>query len=249
LGRRASCWGSPRDGCGAGAPAPSRAGGLAAGSGRLQRRVQSARPHQPGERRRAKIICSGAFECATHDSVEGGAWLDQTAYLQAHFVDTEEAPILSGDVALHRDGAFVGQSNIAFVAPGDGLDLGFGADDKIKIQRAPVNRKENEPTWYNQSKIETREFKTTVKNLHDFPVKVQVIDRLPISENTAITVEMLPTTTAPTEKQVGDKRGVMSWTLDLAPNEAKDIRLAYRMKWPADRDVALGGAPISAQGE
>jgi uncharacterized protein (TIGR02231 family) len=175
--------------------------------------------------------------------------LDQTAYLQAHFVDTEEAPILPGEVALHRDGAFVGESRIAFVAPGDGIDLGFGADDKIKIQRAPVNRKENEPTWYNQSKIETREFKTTVKNLHDFAVKVQVIDRLPISENTAITVEMLSTTTTPTEKQVGDKRGVMSWTLDLAPNEAKDIRLAYRMKWPSDRDVALGGAPLSAQGE
>ena len=175
--------------------------------------------------------------------------LDQTAYLQAHFIDAEEAPILPGAVSLHRDGAFVGESRIGFTAPGDGLDLGFGADDKIKIQRAPVNRKENEPTWYNQTKIETREFKTTVKNLHDFPVKVQVIDRLPISENTAITVEMLPITTPPTEKQVADRRGVMSWTLDLAPNEAKDIRLAYRLKWPADRDVTLGGAPIGGNGQ
>ena len=169
---------------------------------------------------------------------------DQTAYLQAHIVDTEDAPLLAGDVSLHRDGAFVGQSRIKFVAPGDALDLGFGADDKIKVQRAPVNRKENEPTWFNQSKIETREFKTTVKNLHAFPVKVQVIDQLPVSENTAITVELSPVTTAPTEKQVGDKRGVMSWTLDLAPGEAKDIRFAYRLKWPADHDIAIDGAPI-----
>jgi uncharacterized protein (TIGR02231 family) len=174
---------------------------------------------------------------------------DATAYLQAHFVNAEDAPLLSGEVALHRDGAFVGQSRIGFVAPGDGLDLGFGADDKIKIQRAPVNRKENEPTWYNQSKIETREFKTIVKNLHDSPVKVQVIDQVPVSENTAITVEVLPATTPPTERQVADKRGVMSWTLDLAPSEAKDVRLAYRLKWPADRDVILGGAPIGGVGQ
>jgi hypothetical protein len=160
-----------------------------------------------------------------------------------HFTDPEEAPLLAGEVALHRDGAFVGLGRIAFVAPGDGLDLGFGADDKVKIQRAPVNRRENEPAWYNQSKIETREFKTSVKNLHDFPVKVQLIDQLPISENTAISVDLLPTTTPPTEKQVGDRRGVMSWTLDLNPGEAKDIRLAYRMKWPADRAVMLDGAP------
>ena len=175
--------------------------------------------------------------------------LDQTAYLQAHFIDTEDAPLLPGDVSLHRDGAFVGQSRIAFVAPGDGLDLGFGGDDKIKILRAPVNRKENEPTWFNQSKVETREFKTTIKNLHDFPVKVQVVDQLPISQNTAITVEMLPATTPPTEKQVADKPGVMSWTLDLAPGEAKDIRLAYRMKWPADRAVILGGALLGQNGQ
>jgi uncharacterized protein (TIGR02231 family) len=174
--------------------------------------------------------------------------LDPTAYLQAHFVDAEDAPLLPGEVALHRDGAFVGESRIGFVAPGDGLDLGFGADDKIKIQRAPVNRKENEPTWYNQSKIETREFKTVVKNLHDSPVKVQVIDQVPVSENTAITVEVLPATTPPTEKQVADKRGVMSWTLDLAPSEAKDIRLAYRLRWPADRDVIVGAAPIGGGG-
>jgi uncharacterized protein (TIGR02231 family) len=169
---------------------------------------------------------------------------DQTAYLQAHFVDTEDAPLLTGDVALHRDGAFVGQSRLSFVAPGDSVDLGFGADDKIKVQRAPVNRKENEPTWFNQSKIETREFKTTVKNLHAFPVKVQVIDQLPVSDNTAISVEMSTMTTPPTEKQVGDKRGVMSWTLDLAPGESKDIHFAYKLKWPADHDIMIGGEPV-----
>jgi uncharacterized protein (TIGR02231 family) len=169
--------------------------------------------------------------------------LDPTAYLQAHFVNAEEAPLLPGEVSLHRDGAFIGQSRIGFVAPGDGLDLGFGADDQIKIQRAPINRKENEPTWFNQSKIETREFKTTVKSLHTFPVKVQVIDQIPVSENTAITVDMLPATTPPTEKQIADKRGVIGWMLDLAPSESKDIRLAYRLKWPADREIAIGAAP------
>jgi uncharacterized protein (TIGR02231 family) len=174
--------------------------------------------------------------------------LDQSAYLEAHLTDDGDAPLLPGEVALHRDDMFVGRGRLGFVAPGDGVDLGFGADDKIKITRAPVNRKENEPTWYNQTKIEIREFKTSIKNLHDFPVKVQVIDQLPYSENTAITVELLPATTAPTEKQVGDKRGVMSWTLDLQPGESKDVHLAYRLKWPADRDVTIGGVAYPSSG-
>jgi uncharacterized protein (TIGR02231 family) len=167
--------------------------------------------------------------------------LDQTAYLEAHVTNDGDAPLLAGEVSLHRDDMFVGRGRIGFVAPGDAVDFGFGADDKIKVTRAPVNRKENEPSWYNQAKIETREFKTTIKNLHDFPVKIQVLDQAPYSENTAITAELLPSTTTPTEKQVGDKRGVMSWTLDLQPGESKDVHLAYRLKWPADRDVTIGG--------
>jgi len=176
-------------------------------------------------------------------SVKTAPSVDPTAYIEAHFVDSEDAPLLPGAVALTRDGVFVGEGRVAFVAPGDGADLGFGGDDKVKVDRAPVNRKENEPTWYNQTKIETREFLTTVKNLHAFPVKVQVIDRMPVSENTAIAVDLAPATTAPTDKQIGDKRGVMGWTLDLKPGETKDVRLAYRMKWPADHEVTIVDAP------
>jgi uncharacterized protein (TIGR02231 family) len=179
-------------------------------------------------------------------AVKTAPGIDPTAYIQAHFVDAEDAPILAGEVALLRDGAFVGQSRIGFVAPGDGVDLGFGGDDKIKVQRAPVNRKENDPTWYNQTKIETREFTTSIKNLHGFPIKVQVIDQMPVSENVAISVDLSPATTPPTEKQVGDKRGVMGWTLDLKPGESKDIRFAYRLKWPADREIMIDGAPLAA---
>ncbi|MBV8849198.1 MAG: mucoidy inhibitor MuiA family protein [Methylobacteriaceae bacterium] len=165
--------------------------------------------------------------------------LDPTAYIEGHFTNDDDAPILPGDVRVRRDNTFVGTGHVGLVAPGDALDLGFGADDKVKVTRVPVRRKENEPTWLGQTKTETREFKTSVKNLHDFPVRVTVIDQVPISENTAISVEQLPQTTQPTEKQVADKRGVMSWTFDLAPGDSKDIRLAYRMKWPGDRDVVM----------
>jgi uncharacterized protein (TIGR02231 family) len=165
--------------------------------------------------------------------------LDPTAYIESHFVNEDDAPILPGEVRVRRDGTFVGTGRVGLVAPGDALDLGSGADDKVKVTRVPVRRKENEPTWFGQTKTEAREFKTTVKNLHDFAARVSVIDQLPVSENTAISIEQLPQTTTPTEKQVADKRGVMSWTFDLAPGESKDIRLAYRMKWPAEREVVI----------
>ena len=165
--------------------------------------------------------------------------LDDTAYLSAAFVNEEEAALLPGVVAIHRDGVYVGLGRIGLTAPGDSVDLGFGADERIKVTRVPLKRKENDPTWINSAKTETRDFKTVVRNLHDFPVRTTVIDQIPISENNAIVIEQLSTTTPPTDKSVADKRGVMAWTYDLKPNEMKEIRLSYRMKWPADREVVF----------
>jgi uncharacterized protein (TIGR02231 family) len=163
--------------------------------------------------------------------------LDPRAFLSVHYVNGEEAPLLPGAVALYRDGAMIGQGQLPLVAPHEAGDLGFGPDERVTVQRAPVKRKENEPSWFGQTKVETREFKTIVRNLHDFPIQAVVTDQTPYSENTAITVELLQQTTPPSEKDPDGKRGLLRWRFDLAPAATKEITLAYRLKWPADRDV------------
>ncbi|MFO1183766.1 MAG: mucoidy inhibitor MuiA family protein [Bauldia sp.] len=169
--------------------------------------------------------------------------LDDTAYLQARIKNEEEAPLLAGTVNILRDGGFVGTGRIAFTATGDTTDLGFGADDRVKVTRVPVRRKENEPTIFGSTKTEQREFRTTIKNLHPFAIKVSVVDQIPISENSAIVIDQLPATTPPTEKIVNDRRGVMGWTFDLQPGETKALTLAYRMRWPADRAIVIQTVP------
>lgn len=171
--------------------------------------------------------------------------LEETAYLEATFTHEEAAPLLPGAVALHRDGTYIGRGRLGLVAPGDKVELGFGADDKLKVSRAPVRRRENEPTWLGQTRTDLREFRTVVKSLHTQPVKVTVTERIPFSESTAITVESIAAqTTPPTEKQVGDKRGVSAWTFDLAPGAEKEIKVAYRIKWPGDREVTYAQQPL-----
>ncbi|PPQ39926.1 conserved hypothetical protein [Rhodoblastus acidophilus] len=167
--------------------------------------------------------------------------LDPRAFLSAHFVNGEEAPLLPGPVTLYRDGAMIGQGALKLIASQEGADLGFGPDERVTVTRSPVKRKENEPSWYGQTKTETRDYKTVLRNLHDFPVALLAMDQTPYSETNAITVELLPQTTQGADKDPEGKRGLLEWRLTLAPNESKELRLAYRMKWPADREVI--GAP------
>jgi uncharacterized protein (TIGR02231 family) len=165
--------------------------------------------------------------------------LDPTAYLEASFVQSEDAPLLPGRISICRDGMFVGQGKMAAAGKDEKVRLGFGADDKVKIERVVLKRNEGSSGLIVTSKVDERAFKTSVRNGHDFPIKVAIEDKLPVSENDEIAVELLPSSTPPTTTNLHDKRGVLEWAFEVKPGEAKDINFAWRMRWPKDKGVVM----------
>lgn len=165
--------------------------------------------------------------------------LDPTAYLEASFVQNEDAPLLPGRLSIYRDGMFVGQGKMAAAGKDEKVQLGFGADDKVKIERSVLKRNEGSSGLIVTSKVDERAFKTSVRNGHDFPIKVAIEDQLPVSENDEIAVELLSSSTPPTTTNLHDKRGVLEWAIEVKPGEAKDINFAWRMRWPKDKGVVM----------
>lgn len=166
--------------------------------------------------------------------------LDPTAFLEASFKQTDDTTLLPGKVAIYRDGVFVGRGKLSASAKDDIVRLGFGADDKVKVERAVLKRNEGSAgLLLTTSKTDERAFKTTVRNGHDFPIHVAIEDQLPVSENDEIVIEMLPATTPPTAKDIRDKRGVLEWSFDAKPGEVKDINFAWRVRWPKDKSMVI----------
>ncbi|MGY4573551.1 mucoidy inhibitor MuiA family protein [Bradyrhizobium sp. USDA 3256] len=166
--------------------------------------------------------------------------IDPTAFLEASFVQADDAPLLPGQVSIYRDGIFVGRSRMATAAKDETVRLGFGADDKVKIERTVVKRNEGSAGLIvTTSKTDERAFKTTVRNGHDFPIKVAIQDQLPVSENDDIVVEMLPSSTPATTTNLRDKRGVLEWAFEAKAGEVRDINFAWRMRWPKDKGVVM----------
>lgn len=165
--------------------------------------------------------------------------LDPTAFLEASFRQTDDTTLLPGKVAIYRDGVFVGRGKLTGSVKDDIVRLGFGADDKVKVERTVLKRNEGSAGLIVTSKTDERAFKTTVRNGHDFPIHVAIEDQLPVSENDEIAVEMLPATTPPTAKDIRDKRGVLEWSFDAKPGEVKDINFAWRVRWPKDKSMVI----------
>jgi len=166
--------------------------------------------------------------------------MDPTAFLEASFKQTDDATLLPGKVAIYRDGVFVGRGKLSASAKDDIVRLGFGADDKVKIERAVLKRNEGSAgLLVTTSKTDERLFKTTIRNGHDFPIKVAIEDQLPVSESEDIVVEMLPATTPPTASNIRDRRGVLEWSFDAKPGETRDINFAWRIRWPKDKSMVI----------
>jgi uncharacterized protein (TIGR02231 family) len=173
-------------------------------------------------------------------AVRSAPVLDPTGFLEASFKQNEDAPLLPGRVAIYRDGAFVGRGRMAGASKDETVRLGFGADDKVKIERSVLKRNEGSAGMIvTTSKTDERSFKTSVRNGHDFPIRIAIEDQLPVSENEEIQVEMLPSTTPPTATNLRDKRGVLEWAFEAKPGEARDIAFAWRVRWPKDKGVVM----------
>jgi uncharacterized protein (TIGR02231 family) len=163
--------------------------------------------------------------------------LAETAFLQASFKHAEDAPLLPGRVSIYRDGVFVGRSPMALAAKDEAVRLGFGADEKVKVARAVVRRLEGTAGLIGSSRTDEREFKTTIRNAHEFPIRVAIEDQLPVSEIEDIQVEMLPVSTQPTARDLRDRRGVMEWAFEAKPGETREIKFGWRVRWPKDKAV------------
>lgn len=164
---------------------------------------------------------------------------EQKAYLYAKVAMARGAPILPGQVSLFRDATFVGSGRLPLLAPGEEHELGFGADDAVRVRHTVVEEKRAETGLISASKTDTRNYKITVKNQHERAIAVTVLDQIPVSQNNDIKVELLGKS-APSKQNVDDKRGVLAWEMTLAPDEEKAVEFGYRTTWPAAKRITYG---------
>ncbi|HFC04242.1 MAG TPA: mucoidy inhibitor MuiA family protein [Rhizobiales bacterium] len=163
--------------------------------------------------------------------------LDQTAYLTAKFTLKGGAPYLPGTVLLSRDGVYLGRGHLPLLNPDEEHKLSFGRDDFVKVKRTRVAQKAGESGFVSRTKEDTRKFVTTVKNLHDFPIKVVVNDFIPYATHEDITVKMTPDSTKPTKTNVDKKRGILAWEKTVDAKAEYIIKFGYTVSWPGKMQI------------
>ncbi|MCK5797891.1 MAG: mucoidy inhibitor MuiA family protein, partial [Deltaproteobacteria bacterium] len=137
-------------------------------------------------------------------------------------------PFLPGKVALYQDGAFLGLTDIAFIAEGETFSLFLSVADHLKLSRK-MDRKRSSLVRRRRNKMQVA-FVVTVENLSSKETEVALADRIPVSENKEIRIDHVRIT----GRAKPNSRGLLRWKLKLKPKEKRQFRIAYRIEYPAE---------------
>jgi uncharacterized protein (TIGR02231 family) len=164
--------------------------------------------------------------------------VSRSAFLEATFKFEREVPWGAGELQLYRDGAFVGAANTPGLLPGADIRLPFGADDRIRIESHDEPAQSGTRGILGGQMVEEHRRNFDVTSFHGAPIVLELIDRIPVSQNAAIKVEYLKDATPATTRDLDGKTGILLWKLKLTPRERATVKQHYSVGYPKGQRVA-----------
>ncbi|CAA9195409.1 hypothetical protein FLA105534_00637 [Flavobacterium bizetiae] len=160
--------------------------------------------------------------------------VENEAFLLAEIADYSKYNLLRGEANIIFEGMYVGKTFIEPNQTSDTLNLSMGRDKKVSIKREKVADKSG-TKFLSTKKEQTFTFDITVRNNKKEAVELLLKDQYPLSTNKEIEVELLQSDGA----KVNTETGILTWQLQLKPNENKKFRISYRVKYPKDQNLNL----------
>lgn len=148
------------------------------------------------------------------------------AALTLEMLNSSAQPLLPGQVALYHDGAFLGMTDINFIADGERFPLFFNVADQIKLSRR-LDKEHSSLVRKKRNRMNLA-FVVAAENLSRKPLTLTLVDRIPVSKNREIKVDNIKV--EPNTKP--DTQGILTWDITLAPGEKRNFQISYRVEYP-----------------
>jgi uncharacterized protein (TIGR02231 family) len=158
--------------------------------------------------------------------------VEKDAFLLAEIADYSKYNLLRGEANIIFEGMYVGKTFIEPSQTSDTLSLSMGRDKKVTIKREKVVDQSG-TKFLSSKKEQTFTFDITIRNNKKEAIGMLLKDQYPLSSNKDIEIELLQSDNA----KVNLETGILSWQLQMKPNETKKIRISYKVRYPKDQVI------------
>ncbi len=159
--------------------------------------------------------------------------IDPAVFLLAKITDYGKYNLLPGTANIFYQDTYIGQTTVNPNTVSDTMLLSLGRDEQITIKRMQPKDFTGRKKVFSNTIKETYSFEIAVKNNKSIPVKIEILDQIPVSKQKDISVEL--------EEKDGavynEDYGKLKWELDIPANQSKRVRFTYSVKYPKDKAV------------
>ncbi len=155
--------------------------------------------------------------------------LDSKAFLIASVNDWDKNILLAGEANIFLDGAYVTKTYVDPMTIDDSLELSFGNDDGIKVERKMVKDMSSKKTLGSSKRI-MQGYDITVRNSKSKAIKIQIQDQVPLSSDKDIEVKHTAN-----EAAYDAETGKLTWNYVIAPSETKKMSFQLEVKYPKNK--------------
>ncbi len=153
---------------------------------------------------------------------------------------TPDSELLSGYLTVYFAGRYIGKTYLEEKKPGEKFNLSLGADREVKVKREKIKDKFKETFLkmvQRRTVVKEMAFKITVENFKPKPVKIQVLDSIPVSRTDKVEIKDIDIKPKPKEENYQSKEGVLLWEFNLKPKEKQVIDIEFTVTYPKDEPV------------
>ncbi len=160
--------------------------------------------------------------------------VDPRAYLVGEVTNTAEFPLLAGTAGVFLASAYIGDTGLATIAPGEKFDVAFGVDDQVTVKRMPKSIKEGASGIVGKRGTSRWDWQVRVKNGHRSAINVIVKEQIPVSTRDDVKVSARPSTPVPTSKD----GGLLDFALTVGAGAEGVVTFGYEVEYPTE--IQLG---------
>ena len=152
----------------------------------------------------------------------------ESAWLTARVENTADFTLLPGPMSAYLGTAYIGDGQLQLTPPGEEVDLSFGVDDRVKVERIPLQNQEDEASGLASRDKKRYGWTTKITNGTGRPLVLEVHDQVPVSREASYEVK---TKTEP-EVEIPKGTGLFTWKADVPAGGEAEFLLEYEVSWP-----------------
>lgn len=157
--------------------------------------------------------------------------VEKEAFLVANLTGWANKQLLPGAANIFMGNTYMGASYLNPGLSSDTLEVAFGRDKMVQIDRQLVNRECNK-TWMVGKQKHSYTYEISIRNLHKTAIFLTLQDQVPITSIEDIEVN---TTERSGAKQ--DDNGILTWKLEIGAGVTQKKKFGFDLKHPRNKQV------------